>query len=109
LGDFNASGAADSGTVAPDVYTGGDDSGPVESGPQADAPPPADASMDSGTDSGNVPPSGRPGLDLTAGGNTSASTNYKLIGAVGESPGGNIIVGRSTNYTLKGGVIAGTQ
>jgi hypothetical protein len=53
-------------------------------------------------------PVGKPGLDLTAAGNISTSSRYKLVGAVGESPGGNV-VGKSARYTLYGGVIAATR
>jgi hypothetical protein len=56
-----------------------------------------------------VPPvAGRPGLDLTSAGNVSTSPRHRLVGAVGESPGGNV-VGRSPRYTLYGGVIAGAR
>jgi hypothetical protein len=48
---------------------------------------------------------GKPGLDLTAGGNVSTSPKYRLVGALGESPGGNV-VGRSASYTLYGGLVA---
>lgn len=79
---------------------------------------PADASPDvidgggtaDGGDGGRPPPPvpGKPGFDLTAGGNISKSTGYKLFGAVGEGPGSNVI-GKSPKYTLKGGVVAVTQ
>ena len=51
---------------------------------------------------------GRQGFDLTAGGNVSKSPSYKLVGAVGESPGGNKM-SKSTSYTVRGGVIFETQ
>jgi hypothetical protein len=51
---------------------------------------------------------GRQGFDLTAGGNVSKSPSYKLVGAVGESPGGNRM-SKSTSYTVRGGVISETQ
>jgi hypothetical protein len=51
---------------------------------------------------------GKPGFALTAGGNVSTSRSYKLVGAVGEAPGGNTI-GKSPSYILQGGVVAGTQ
>jgi hypothetical protein len=50
----------------------------------------------------------RQGFDLTAGGNVSKSPSYKLVGAVGESPGGNGM-NKSKSYTLKGGVVSDTQ
>ncbi len=57
----------------------------------------------------NPPPlASKPGLDITAGGTYSASASYSLIGAVGESPGGNN-VSKSQHYALKAGVIAATQ
>ena len=50
---------------------------------------------DAGSGEASPPPiPGKPGFGITAGGNVSRSPNYKLIGAVGESPGGNVI-GRS--------------
>jgi|SRR5580658_2226767 hypothetical protein len=113
LGDFTAggSGEGDTGTVGPDARgsSGGGSSGGV-----SDASDGASASDGGTADDAPletaVPVPNRPGLDLTAGGNTSTSTNYLLIGAVGEGPGtANMIVGTSTNYTLRGGVIAGTQ
>jgi hypothetical protein len=51
------------------------------------------------------PRPGKPGLDLTAGGSVSTSPKYRLVGALGESPGGNV-VGKSAAYTLYGGVVA---
>jgi hypothetical protein len=73
------------------------DAGPadVDLGPEISAPPPP-------------PVGGKAGFDITAGGNVSTSTNYKLIGSVGEAPGGNV-VSKSTSYTLKGGLVAATQ
>jgi len=115
LGDFGAGPAGDGGTLDTGVHgssggaTGGDagdgSAAPSEAAPPADAPPGDGAQVDAPP----LPPPGKPGFDLTAAGNTSTSPNYVLLGAVGESPGGNIIVGRSSSYILKGGVIAGTQ
>jgi hypothetical protein len=51
---------------------------------------------------------GKPGLDITAGGNVSTSSHYRLFGMVGEAPGGNV-VSRSTAYALHGGVVATAQ
>jgi hypothetical protein len=72
---------------------------------------PADAPLDALVDAPiDAPPPvpGKPGLDITAGGNWSKSTSYKLIGAVGESPGNNAL-STSTSYKLHGGVVAITQ
>jgi hypothetical protein len=73
------------------------DAGPadVDLGPEISAPPPP-------------PVSGKAGFGLTAGGSVSTSTHYKLVGAVGESPGA-ALVSTSTSYTLKGGLVAATQ
>jgi hypothetical protein len=51
---------------------------------------------------------GKQAFDLTAGGNVSKSPSYKLVGAVGESPGGNGM-SKSTSYTVRGGVVSETQ
>jgi hypothetical protein len=64
-------------------------------------------------DAGLAPPPpvttpGKAGFDLAAGGNVSSSAKYKLVGVVGEGPGGNVIA-KSASYTLKGGVVAATQ
>lgn len=118
LGDFGSGPAGDSGTIDAGIAgDGGGDSSmtPVDAGDGSpllnEAAPPNDSALgdDSPADAPRPPPPGKPGFDLTAGGNTSTSTNYILIGAIGESPGGNIITGTSPSYTLKGGVIAGTQ
>jgi hypothetical protein len=42
---------------------------------------------------------------LTSGGTVSRSPRYRLVSALGESPGGNV-VGKSTSFTLFGGVVA---
>jgi hypothetical protein len=114
LGDFTAGGSggeSDTGTIGADARgsSGGGSSGGV-----ADASDGATASDGGTVDDAPletaIPIPNRPGLDLTAGGNTSTSTSYLLIGAVGEGPGtANMVVGTSTNYTLRGGVVAGTQ
>jgi len=116
LGDFGAGPPGDSG-ITSDVGTpgssGGDIGGPPIDGGDAarsDATPPDGASGDgSQTDGPPPPPPGKPGFDITSGGNASTSTNYTLIGAVAEAPGANIIIGTSPSYKLRGGVIAGTQ
>jgi len=54
------------------------------------------------------PPPSKPGFDLTAGGNVSTSPKYRLVGTLGESPGGNV-VGKSASYTLYGGVVAAAR
>ena len=53
-------------------------------------------------------PAGNPGMDLTSGGNVSASPHYTLVGAVSETPGGNVVA-TSKSYTLAGGVVANGQ
>jgi len=64
---------------------------------------------DGGTGGIIVPPDpGRPGFGLVATGNWMKSTNFKLFGAIGESPGANL-VSESTNYRLAGSVIGTTQ
>jgi hypothetical protein len=109
LGDFGTGGTEKDAavTVHPDASgssSGGSSSG--SSGGVTDAQAEDDASDAAAPPPPPVP--GKPGFDLTVGGNTSVSNNYKLIGSVGEGPGGNV-VGHSTNFTLKGGVVAGTQ
>jgi len=95
-------GRGDSGANGTDASDGGL--------PPSEAGTPEDAALaDTGSDSPPPPPPGKPGFDITAAGNTSTSTHYVLIGALGESPGGNIVTGTSPSYVLKGGVIAGTQ
>jgi hypothetical protein len=71
------------------------DADAADVGPEISPPPPP-------------PEGGKTGMDLTAGGNVSSSPNYKLIGSLGEAPGGNS-VSKSQNYTLKGGLVAATQ
>jgi hypothetical protein len=114
LGDFavGPSGSSDGGTLA---ETGpGGDAGAGPDGAQGDATldtgsgVPDGSPRDAATESPPPPPPGKPGVDITSGGNTSTSTHYRLIGAVGEAPGG-YVVGRSANYALRGGVIAETQ
>jgi len=112
LGDFGAGGGTFDGGI---TGSGGSDSGALltdagdGSTPSKDAAPPDDAAGDGQTDGAQPPPPGKPGFDVTAGGNASTSTNYMLIGAVAEAPGANIIIGTSPSYKLRGGVIAGTQ
>jgi hypothetical protein len=116
LGDFTGGGADhDAGVVVEHDAGSGSSSGSSSGGSSSGSSSGTDASsgaMDAAADAmDSAPPPpvpGKPGFDFTAGGNTSVSENYKLIGAVGEAPGSNV-VGRSTNYTLKGGVVAGTQ
>ncbi len=110
LGDFGTGAEKDSGpTVHVDAGNSSGSSGGSSSG-SSDAMTDAQADDDASDVMAPPPPPvpGKPGFDLTTGGNTSVSNNYKLIGSVGEGPGGNV-VGHSTNFTLKGGVVAGTQ
>jgi hypothetical protein len=103
-----ASGAGCTGLVGDfglaDLSDGGPQDGPL---PAPDCS--AACRPDGGGDARPPPPvAGKPGLDTTAGGNTSKSTGYKLVGAVGEGPGNNV-VSKSPAYKLKGGVVASTQ
>jgi hypothetical protein len=76
---------------------------PPGDGGGEDVAQPEDAPQDHGIDA--PPPSnGKAGQDVTAGGTWGKSTNYKMVAAAGESPGGNN-VGSSTHYVLKAGVI----
>jgi hypothetical protein len=125
LGDFatGGGGTGGDGGFHADATGGGDssthpDTGlpPAEAGPDAgeDSPEPTDAPMieaeaEAAPPPPPPPPPGRPGFDLTSGGNVSTSTHYKLIGAVGEAPGSANIVSVSISYNFRGGVIAGTQ
>lgn len=120
LGDFTSGGSSvtDGGGHA-DVGAGTGDGGSSSSGGGSDAAgdSPVDTGMmaTDGSDEGEAappppppPPAGKPGFDLTSGGNSSASINYRMRSALGEAPGGYVI-GKSSSYTLKGGVIAGTE
>jgi len=114
LGDFGTGPAGDGG-IAVDAGmpgSGGGDTGAPIDGATAngDGGAPDGAPVDgSPSDAPPPPPPGKPGFDITGGGNASTSTNYTLFGAVAEAPGANVIVGTSPSYTLRGGVIAGTQ
>ncbi len=55
-----------------------------------------------------APAPGMPGFDFAAGGSSSRSAHYWLVGNVGEASAGNV-VGKSRSYTLNGGVIATTS
>jgi hypothetical protein len=122
LGDFSLSGqGSDAGETSdgntPDSNgpmpgdSGGMDSSIGDSGrdASADAPTTVDAPVDAPIEAGPPPVAGKAGTDITAGGILSASANYQLIGALGESPGGVTALSTSTHYVLQGGVIAGTQ
>jgi hypothetical protein len=104
--------SADTGSL-PNVDAAADDA--AKPGNDAAAIPDGMSSADAKADAGEAgapppppPVPGKPGLDLTAGGNVSKSTSFKLVGAVGEAPGNNVVA-KSTSYTLKGGVVAATQ
>jgi hypothetical protein len=66
--------------------------------------PPSDAPGDSTSPS----VTGNTASGLTAGGAYSTSANYKLVGSVGQAPGGNTSSG-SASFKLQGGVIGATQ
>jgi hypothetical protein len=116
LGDFSSGGGGgsnDSGVTA-DVGNGGGEAGRPDGAPDSSSSSSGGSSGggDAGDDAPTPPPppaAGKPGFDITSGGGSGTSTNYKLrVGALGEAPGG-YVVGHSINYTLKGGVVAGTQ
>lgn len=86
-------GLADDG--AADAGPDGEDASDAEFLPEIAPPPPP-------------PAVGKPGMDVTAGGNVSKTSRYTLIATVGEAPGGNV-VSKSSMYTLKAGVVAATQ
>lgn len=115
LGDFASGGGGSTGDGGKaDVQAGTGDGGSSSSGgPSTDAMSdtgvtPMDASDEGEAAPPPPPAAGKPGFDLTSGGNSGASINYKLRSALGEAPGGYVI-GKSSSYVLKGGVIAGTQ
>jgi hypothetical protein len=87
----------------PTKEAGGETDAKHEDAPE-DAPPPTDSSGDSTKPS----VAANTGSALTAGGGYSTSANYKLVGAVGQSPGGNMSSG-SASFKLQGGVIGATQ
>ena len=62
----------------------------------------------SSSSSGAPPVVGRPGSDLTSGGQISTSASYKLIGAVSESPGQNQS-SSSPSHKVVTGIIGTTQ
>ncbi len=117
LGDFSTGGAGKDAGSGPDSSSGGgvvhdaaadsrhddgstvDDDAGLDAGVEAEAGPPPPP----------PPPPGRPGSDITSGGLTSISINYKMQSALGEAPGGANMVSKSANYALRGGVVAGTQ
>ncbi len=70
----------------------------------------ATSSTSSGSASSSGPPpvAGRPGSDLTSGGQVSISASYKLVGAVSESPGQNASES-SPNHKIVTGIIGTTQ
>lgn len=118
LGDFSTGGGGGGSTDGgrPDVGTGGGEAGRPDGAPDSSSSSGSSGGSSGGGDAGDdapppppPPPAGKPGFDITSAGGSSASTNYKLrVGALGEAPGG-YVVGHSINYTLKGGVVAGTQ
>jgi hypothetical protein len=117
LGDFTESNESPDGGTPPEDASAADGGHPLDAHGTADAPGQVDAPMadapppppvDGGIDA-PPPVTGKPGTDLTAGGIIGSSAHFKLYGALGESPGGNIVYSKSASFTLHGGVIAGTQ
>jgi len=113
LGDFNDNGAPTDGavTVHPEAGHGSSSSGGSSGSGSSSGGSVSDAAADGPAEATvvilpSVP--GKPGTDLTSGGTTSTSASYTFVGAVGESTGSNV-VSTSTNYSLHGGVIVGTQ
>jgi hypothetical protein len=112
LGDFSTGGGieSDASPVIVDAAMKHDGSGSSSGGGSSsgsDSSMPIDAAPEASFVILPTVP-GKPGTDITAGGTSSTSASYQLVGAVGESTGSNV-VSTSTNYTLKGGVIVGTQ
>jgi hypothetical protein len=121
LGDFNSNGSSSGGHDGggPDAITGGGGGDAGDASPDAmamsdDASPDVVEVTDGGMEGEAAPPPppppppGKPGFDLTSGGNVSTSTHYKLVGALGEAPGGYTL-STSTTYKFRGGVVAETQ
>jgi hypothetical protein len=123
LGDFGiGEGPSDGGDggIPPVTDSGNPDTGGnVEGGPGKDGGGDAtltdSGEMDGGGDATpdvlstpDVGPPGNPGVAITAGGTYSKSAHYTVIGALGESPGGNTTA-QSQNYKLQSGVIGATQ
>ncbi len=66
-------------------------------------------SAGSGSAGGVVAPKpGKPGYGSISAGSYMVSPGYRLVAAIGDSPGGNV-TGTSTSYRLAGGVIGTTQ
>jgi hypothetical protein len=83
------------------------DSEVPDSRPPSDAADAADAIPDVLTIP-DVGPPGNPGVAITSGGVFSKSAHFGIVGALGESPGGNLTA-KSANYKLQSGVIGATQ
>jgi hypothetical protein len=83
---------------------GGGGTGGMHGDASEDAPSPTDAPSDSTSPGVTANTSSA----LTAGGSYSTSANYKLVGSVGQAPGGNTSSG-SALFKLHGGVIGATQ
>jgi hypothetical protein len=94
---------------APMMQMDGGSTPPHDSGGADVAPPPpVDADMPEVGVDAQPPPTGKPGLDFTAGGVFGKSSHHSMVAALGESPGGNLI-GKTSRFTLQAGVIAVTQ
>jgi hypothetical protein len=105
----------DSNAIPPDDAGGSDapsfdargapEASPFDGG-ATDAAADAPAEIDSGDrDAGRRTPGGR---GLVSGGAVSHSASFTLVGAIGQSPGGNN-ASASQSYRLRGGVVGVTQ
>lgn len=111
FGDFSESQILDDGGLppTPDASTIDNFVPPPTDDGGTDSEPPTDGGVDAPKDGPiEVGPPGKPGFALTGGGTVSASANFKVFAAVGESPGGNITAA-SPQYKMQSGVIGATQ
>jgi hypothetical protein len=102
LGDYKPAGTGGSATTSSGH---GPTSGSATSGSSGAA---TSTGSSSSSSSGAPPVAGRPGSDLTSGGQISTSASYKLIGAVSESPGQNQ-GSSSPSHKVVTGIIGTTQ
>jgi hypothetical protein len=87
-----------------------EDASSEDASPDAYVSDDASDASDAGTDALTIPdvgPPGNPGLAVTAGGTYSKSAHFQIIGALGESPGGNLTA-QSPKFKLYSGIIGAT-